>query len=130
MDTKLMARIGAIIFVAIAITMTAIQLREAPKPGADPELVMIDEPDSDLLRAELVRCSGIGEAGASDPACLRAWAENRRRFLTPGARPKERMPVPSDNASESSPFGEAEPLGNDGAPIPDTPSNQMSVGGR
>lgn len=63
MDTKLMARIGAIIFVAIAITMTAIQLREAPKTGAEPELVMIDEPDADLLRAELVRCSSIGEAG-------------------------------------------------------------------
>ena len=48
MDTKLMARIGAIIFVAIAITMTAIQLREAPKTGAEPELVMIDEPSAGL----------------------------------------------------------------------------------
>ena len=130
MDTKLMARIGAIIFVAIAITMTAIQLREAPKTGAEPELVMIDEPDADLLRAELVRCSSIGEAGASDPACLRAWAETRRRFLMPGARPKERMPAPSSGASASPPFGEAESLGNDGAAIPDTPSNQMSAGGR
>lgn len=130
MDTKLLARIGAIVFVAIAITMTAIQLREAPKTGAEPELVMIDEPDADPLRAELVRCSGIGEAGASDPACLQAWEENRRRFLTPGARSKERMPAPSDNASESQPFGEAEPLGNDGAPIPDPASHQMSAGGR
>ena len=130
MDTKLMARIGAIIFVAIAITMTAIQLREAPKTGAEPELVMIDEPDADPLRAELVRCSGIGEAGASDPACLQAWVENRRRFLAPGARPKERMPAPSSGASESPPFGEAESLGNDGAAFPDTPSNQMSAGGR
>jgi conjugative transfer region protein TrbK len=129
-DTKLLARIGAIIFVAIAITMTAIQLRETPKAGADPELVMIDEPDADPLRAEVVRCSRIGEAGASDPACLRAWAENRRRFLAPGARPKERMPAPSSGASESQPSGGAEPLGNDSMSLPDPESHQMPKGAR
>lgn len=130
MDTKLLARIGAIIFVAIAITMTAIQLRETPKGGADPELVMIDEPDVDPLRSELVRCSRIGEAGASDPACLNAWAENRRRFLAPGARPKERMPAQSSGASESPPLGVAEPLGNDSTSIPDPASHQISKGAR
>lgn len=130
MDTKLLARIGAIVFVAIAITMTAIQLREAPKVDADPELVTIDEPDADPLRAELTRCSGIGEAGASDPACLRAWAENRRRFLAPGARPGARIPAPSSGASESQPSGEVEPLGNDNTSIPNPASHQMSAGGR
>ena len=130
MDTKLMARIGAIVFVAIAITMTAIQLREAPKANADSELVIVDEPDADPLRAELVRCSSIGEAGASDPACLRAWAENRRRFLTPSARPNERIPAPSSNASESPPSGEAEPLGNDSMSAPEPASSQLSMGAR
>jgi conjugative transfer region protein TrbK len=134
-DTKLLARIGAIVFVAIAITMTAIQMRDTPKVSADPEVVFIDEPDTNPLRSELARCSGIGEVGASDPACLRAWAENRRRFLTPGARPNERMPAPSSpappsNADGSLPSGSVEPLGNDSAPIPNLASSQKSKGAR
>jgi conjugative transfer region protein TrbK len=31
-DSKLLARIGAVIFVAIAITMTAIEMSRAPEP--------------------------------------------------------------------------------------------------
>jgi conjugative transfer region protein TrbK len=91
-DTKLLARIGAITFVAIAITMTAIELRDAPRQGVDETTTPIVSTDVDPLRDELIRCQSIGLAGASDAACLRAWAENRRRFLAPGARPKERLP--------------------------------------
>src|SRR3546814_5378591 len=47
---------------------------------------------TDPLRDELIRCQALGEAGPRDPACLRAWAENRNRFLAPGARPAERLP--------------------------------------
>ncbi len=43
------------------------------------------------LLIELRRCQSIGAAGASDPDCLRAWGENRRRFLAPGARPAARI---------------------------------------
>ena len=46
----------------------------------------------DPLRTELIRCQRLGDAGPRDAACLRAWAENRERFLAPGARPKERLP--------------------------------------
>lgn len=95
MDTKLFARIGAIAFVAIAITMTAIQMRTAPTPAAEPPAASLSEPERDPLRDELIRCQSIGGAGATDAACLRAWAENRRRFLAPGARPTERLPVPA-----------------------------------
>ncbi len=42
---------------------------------------------TDPLQAEFARCQGLGEAGAHDPACLAAWAENRRRFLAPDRRP-------------------------------------------
>ena len=42
---------------------------------------------------ELFRCQALGQGGASDPDCLRAWAENRRRFLAPGARPEARLPA-------------------------------------
>jgi len=34
-------------------------------------------------------------AAAGDSACLRAWAENRRRFLAPGARPEAAIEAPS-----------------------------------
>ena len=42
---------------------------------------------ADPLRAELIRCQRLGEAGPRDPACLSAWAESRERFLARGARP-------------------------------------------
>jgi conjugative transfer region protein TrbK len=93
MDTKLLARIGAIVFVAIAITATAI---EATRKDGPPETWSPSRPTvahADPLRAELLRCQALGEAGPRDPACLHAWAENRNRFLAPGARPEERLPA-------------------------------------
>lgn len=92
MDTKLLARIGAVIFVAIAITMTAIEMSQAPEPARDePAAVADNTATPDPLLIELRRCQSLGASGASDPDCLRAWAENRRRFLAPGARPAARI---------------------------------------
>lgn len=95
MEGKWLARGGAIAFVAVALTMTAIEMRDAPR-SADPapaDAVMAGEVDP--LRAELIRCQSIGQAGASDGACLHAWAENRRRFLAPGARPSGVIEAPA-----------------------------------
>ena len=81
MDGKTLARIGAVIFVALAITATAIEMnRPADRPD-DPVTVAQPVTTRDPLRAELARCGAMGEAGGRDPACLHAWAENRRRFL-------------------------------------------------
>ncbi|GGO91625.1 putative entry exclusion protein TrbK-alt [Stakelama pacifica] len=92
MDTKLLARIGAIIFIAIAITMTAIEMNRAPKPARDEPAAVADTPaTADPLLIELRRCQSLGQAGASDSDCLRAWAENRRQFLAPSARPAARI---------------------------------------
>ncbi|WP_380878909.1 hypothetical protein ACFB49_19270 [Sphingomonas sp. DBB INV C78] len=92
MDTKLLARIGAIIFIAIAITMTAIEMSRSPDPGRDEPATVADTSATvDPLLIELRRCQSLGQAGASDSACLRAWTENRRRFLAPGARPAARI---------------------------------------
>lgn len=92
MDTKLLARIGAIIFIAIAITMTAIEMSRAPAPARDePAAVSDTSATADPLLIELRRCQSLGQAGASDSDCLRAWAENRRRFLAPGARAAARI---------------------------------------
>lgn len=97
METKHFARIGAIVFVGVAITMTAIQMRDTPGKGTQ---VSADArpavPDVDPLRDTLIWCQSVGQVGASDPVCLRAWAENRRRFLAPGARPEERLPAPAE----------------------------------
>lgn len=88
MDSKLLARIGALVFVAVAITMTAIEMSRAPEPvREEPAAVANTSALTDPLLIELRRCQSLGQAGASDADCLRAWAENRRRFLAPGARP-------------------------------------------
>jgi conjugative transfer region protein TrbK len=95
MDAKMLARLGAIVFAAVAITATAIELtRKEQEPNVSGLHRVQGEP-VDPLRAELIWCAGIGEAGPRDPGCLRAWAENRERFLAPGSRPAERLPEAS-----------------------------------
>jgi len=106
MDGKMFARLGAVVFVAIAITATAIEMsRKEEAPEAWPS-GRAGVTAADPLRDELIRCQALGEAGPRDPACLRAWAENRNRFLAPGARPAERlpdiMPAPRDNFTPQS----------------------------
>lgn len=92
MDGKTLARLGAIVFVAVAVTATAIEMTRKENALIDQSVDLAGPESADPLRAELIRCAGIGEAGPRDPSCLRAWAENRRRFLAPGARPAERLP--------------------------------------
>jgi conjugative transfer region protein TrbK len=98
MDSKMIARVGAVAFVAIALTMTALQMRDAPNPREDVFEVPLDESETDPVRQALIDCARRGARASDDPVCLRAWAENRRRFLTPGARPKE--PLPQVDATE------------------------------
>ncbi len=80
MDTKLFARIGAGAFVAIALTMSLLQLREE-RPEPLPEIITVFEPDGDPLPAQLRACGAMGELALSSPDCRAAWAEKRRRFL-------------------------------------------------
>jgi len=92
MDGKMIARLGAVVFVAVAITATAIEMsRKEDSPESWPS-GRDAATQADPLRDELIRCQGLGEAGPRDPACLRAWSENRNRFLAPGARPAEGPP--------------------------------------
>ena len=87
MDAKTLARIGAVAFVAVAITATVIELsRKEERPEIKPTRPA-QVGATDPLRAELLRCQSLGEAGPRDPACLRAWAESRRRFLMPRTTP-------------------------------------------
>ncbi|MBI1220782.1 MAG: putative entry exclusion protein TrbK-alt [Rhodobacteraceae bacterium] len=82
MDGKALTRIGAIVFVAIAITVAVVDATR--KDEAPPDFAMrapTAVPTVDPLQAELGQCSDAGEAATHDPACLKAWAENRRHFL-------------------------------------------------
>jgi len=92
MDGKMLARLGAVVFVAVAVTATAIEMSRNEEPAESLTSSRSRTAASDPLRDELFRCQALGEAGPRDPACLRAWAENRNRFLAPGARPAERLP--------------------------------------
>lgn len=80
MEGKTLARIGAIVFVAFAMTATVIELtREDEPPRAVPAPALA--PAVDPLRAEQRRCQRLGEAAVRDAECLAVWAETRDRFL-------------------------------------------------
>lgn len=95
MDGKTIARIGAVVFVAVAIVATAIEMNRKPDSPDAPASSAKSLVTRDPLDAELARCSGIGEAGARDPSCLNAWGQARRRFLG--------QPAPVASSSPSAP---------------------------
>ena len=80
MDGKMLARLGAVVFIAIAFTATAIDMTRKDEPSASRPASAL-QPPADPLRATLRRCQQLGEAAASDADCLAAWAASRDRFL-------------------------------------------------
>ena len=90
MDGKMLARLAAIVFVAVAITAAAIEMtRKEDTPAPRPATVL--EPARDPLREGQRRCQQLGQQAASDAQCLRVWAETRDRFL--GHAPAPVAPV-------------------------------------
>ena len=122
MDGKMFARLGAVVFVAVAITATAIELTRKEEAPASPSARPTESASVDPLRDELIRCQFLGEAGTRDTACLRAWARNRERFLAPGARPAERLPEspqsprPTASSATTAP-AEDDPIRKETAPV-------------
>lgn len=90
MDGKMLARLGAVVLVAVAVTATALELTRKEERPPTSSAGRAGGATADLRRGELIRCQELGEAGTRDPACLRAWAENRRRFLAPAPPPTDR----------------------------------------
>ncbi|MFA6031902.1 MAG: putative entry exclusion protein TrbK-alt [Myxococcota bacterium] len=121
MDGKTLARIGAVGFVTLAITASVIEMNRPADRQDDqaPQARPITERDP--LRAELARCGSIGEAGARDPSCLRAWAENRRRFL---GQPASTVPPVPD--APTTLFPSASPTADQATPAPPTPDQNGS----
>ena len=80
MDGKVPARIGAVVFVAVAITATVIDMTRQEEPPRVSTLPAL-QPPTDPLRATLRRCQQLGEAASNEAECLSAWAQSRDRFL-------------------------------------------------
>ena len=95
MDGKLLARIGAIVFVAIAITATAIEMTHKEDVSAQAPTRLI-QPDRNPLREGQRRCQRLGQQAASDAECLRVWAETRDCFLGRARAPA----APASSSSE------------------------------
>ena len=87
MDGKMIARIGAVVFVGIAITATVIEFTRKPEEPQSHALVR-ERADTGALRQLLKDCRDQGEAATRDPACLDLWAENRDRFLGRSVQPR------------------------------------------
>ena len=92
---KTLARIGAIAFAGIAVTLAAVGLRDDPQGTAEVTAPAFVPPEKTSLRSALLRCQALGQAGAGDPGCLRVWAENRRRFLGLAGRQEASRPGPA-----------------------------------
>lgn len=119
MDGKMLARIGAVVFVGVAITATAIEMTRAPR---EPE-VRILRPDLDAQTAPsrplLRRCRDMGEAATRDPACLKAWAQNRDSFLKQGSEtriPATDAPGAPTTLFPSAPSPDENPVAKESAP--------------
>lgn len=88
MEGKASARLIAILFLAIVMTVTLIRMERSgdlpPLPGRQ-----VQPQSEDPLREGQRRCQRMGEAAAEDAECLAIWAETRDRFLgrTPEASP-------------------------------------------
>ena len=104
MDGKTLARIGAIVFVAVAIVANAIEINRKDERQDTFATQLRPISARDPLDAELLRCSQIGEAGARYPGCFKAWAESRRRFLGQGTASSD-LPT-----KEGAPAGQAAPV--------------------
>lgn len=100
MDSKLFARVGAGAFVAAALTMSLLQLREE-RPAPQREIVTLLEPEGDPLSVKLRACAAMGELALSARDCRAAWAENRRRFLGIEGKPRDRADHASAARSQS-----------------------------
>lgn len=99
MDSKLFARIGGGAFVAIAITMAALELREEPAPPPSSAIAAADG-SGDGAKTTLGYCSRLGLEAASVDICTAAWAAERRRFLGQTERDAADVPPVADNSGD------------------------------
>jgi conjugative transfer region protein TrbK len=81
METKTLARITAVAFIGVAMTLAALQTQHVPTAPTETLTLPLEDNEADELLTELRRCQALGASGANDARCLHAWAENRSRFF-------------------------------------------------
>ncbi|MDR3473533.1 MAG: putative entry exclusion protein TrbK-alt [Devosia sp.] len=92
MEPKVLARAGAVIFVALMIAAAWIELSRTAAHPQQPDAT--SQPASGTsLREDLLRCAELGEAALRDDDCQKTWAESRNRFLH--GKPAD-LPTPGD----------------------------------
>lgn len=90
MEGKVLARVAAVLFVAVVLTATVIEMTREEVNVPAPSAPLL-QPSADPLRQGQRRCQEMGEAAAGDAECLRIWAETRDRFL--GREPEALAPA-------------------------------------
>ena len=119
----MLARLGAVVFVGVAITTTVIELTRKEEEPEVRSLALRPGVDVEALERQLRGCRDMGEAAIRDPACLKLWAANRDRFL--GQNPEaprtaapeaptptatiEPAPTPGSAVKDSAPVMQPEP---------------------
>lgn len=93
MDGKMLARQGAVVFVAVVITAAVVELTRKEEPTEDFSTRIV-EPQRDPLREGQRRCQRLGQQAATNAECLAVWAETRDRFL--GRSPAPASPSHSE----------------------------------
>ncbi|MET3522104.1 putative entry exclusion protein TrbK-alt [Mesorhizobium abyssinicae] len=81
MDGKSLARVVAVILVAVAITATALEMTRTEDRPHDAATQLPAALAPNPLHEGLRRCQTLGEVALRDSGCLRLWAEQRDRFL-------------------------------------------------
>ena len=89
MEGKVLARIAAIVLVAVAITAAIIEMTREEATTPAPSAPALSR-QVDPLREGQRRCQQMGEAAANDAECLGVWAETRDGFL--GRAPAQSAP--------------------------------------
>lgn len=105
LDRPKVRRVVAILIVGTFVAGVAAWLARIDDPeGVREGGAPVAARPADPLRAELLRCNGLGQAALDDAGCRAAWAENRRRFFgSPNRQP------PSINVSRSAPLAAPAP---------------------
>lgn len=111
------ARLGAVVFVGVAITATVIELTRKEEEPEVRSLALRPGVDVDALQRQLRGCREMGEAAIRDAACLKLWAANRDRFLghSPEA-PQTAAPQAPTPTATIEPAPATDPIAKESAP--------------
>jgi conjugative transfer region protein TrbK len=113
MDGKIFPRLGAIIFVGVAITATVMERSSKDEEPQVQNLRADVSGDAPTLHQMLRHCRDMGEAATRDSVCLKLWADNRNHFLgrttTLAAAPAANLAPPTPFPNELAPTDHAVP---------------------